>query len=339
MLLGGSLIAGTGPAAAAAPTCQGEERAVELAPGTWDCLDGDGLNNGWVAANFKAWITGQAMVGNTLGTVLDERGKSNTLDWQLQWNRNGKPISGATGWTYKLTSADAGARISLTFTAYSGAIRANAKTTGASAPVKPLTLLNTRRPNLFGSPHQGVKMSVKYAEWSARPASVSYQWKRNGAAIKGATTSSYTLTPADNGRVISVTLTAKRAGYANGTVTLSAGKASQRALRHGHEYKGKPHTMIHDFTKNYPTVNPSPKAGQSVRGFKPLTPPIVEHAPDKVTGQWLLNGKPVAGNRGKFLIFDARKADAGKKLSYRVTLTKKHYKTLVLTSPARTIRK
>lgn len=57
-------------------------------------------------------ISGRPDVGETLKLVV---GKANPADAEIthQWLRNGKPIAGATGTTYKLTSADPGAVISV----------------------------------------------------------------------------------------------------------------------------------------------------------------------------------------------------------------------------------
>lgn len=45
----------------------------------------------------------------------------------------------------------------------------------------------------------------------------SYQWLRNGIAIKGATRSTYRLTTADKGRKVSVKVVAAIAGYLSGS--------------------------------------------------------------------------------------------------------------------------
>ncbi|PYD00219.1 cell wall-binding repeat-containing protein [Microbacterium esteraromaticum] len=54
------------------------------------------------------------------------------------------------------------------------------------------------------------------------PATVSYQWYRNGSAISGATASSYTLAAADGGTKVHVTAVAKKAGYKDAVATSAA---------------------------------------------------------------------------------------------------------------------
>ena len=84
---------------------------------------------------------------------------------------------------------------------------------------------------LHGTPKVGKTMSVSATPWLAGTypttyASMSYQWKRNGSAIKGATKRTYKLVSADRGKKVSVTVTARRYGYTTGSVTTSAKRVS-----------------------------------------------------------------------------------------------------------------
>jgi len=54
---------------------------------------------------------------------------------------------------------------------------------------------------------------------SPQPASLGFQWYRNGTMVSGATASAYSLTNADRGAAIKVSVTAKRSGYVDGTAT------------------------------------------------------------------------------------------------------------------------
>ena len=46
-----------------------------------------------------------------------------------------------------------------------------------------------------------------------------YQWLRDGAAVQGATSSTYRLAPSDQGRRMSVRVTAEKSGHQPGTAT------------------------------------------------------------------------------------------------------------------------
>ncbi|MDQ1059837.1 hypothetical protein QFZ23_003738 [Arthrobacter globiformis] len=50
--------------------------------------------------------------------------------------------------------------------------------------------------------------------WGPAPVTLKYQWYANGAAITGATASTYPLTAADLGRYLTVTVTGSKPGYA-----------------------------------------------------------------------------------------------------------------------------
>lgn len=80
---------------------------------------------------------------------------------------------------------------------------------------------------MHGTRKVGHTMSVGATPWLAGTypttyASMSYQWKRNGKAIKGATHKTYKLTKSDRGKKLSVTVTARRYGYTTGSVTTAA---------------------------------------------------------------------------------------------------------------------
>jgi 5'-nucleotidase len=61
-------------------------------------------------------ITGNAKVGSTL-KVNEGKWSVKNPEFSYQWNRDGVPIDGATGATYKVTAADAGTELTVTVTA------------------------------------------------------------------------------------------------------------------------------------------------------------------------------------------------------------------------------
>ena len=82
-----------------------------------------------------------------------------------------------------------------------------------------------------GTGRVGKTLSVHATPWLAGSypttrAGLSYQWKRDGAAIKGATGTRYKLGKADRGKRITITVTAKRYGYTTGSTTSKAKKIS-----------------------------------------------------------------------------------------------------------------
>lgn len=82
-----------------------------------------------------------------------------------------------------------------------------------------------------GTKKVGSTLKVSATPWLAGSypttrAAMSFQWKRNGAAIAGATSSSYKLTSSDRGKTISVTATARRYGYNTDSTTSTGYKVS-----------------------------------------------------------------------------------------------------------------
>jgi hypothetical protein len=82
-----------------------------------------------------------------------------------------------------------------------------------------------------GTGRVGKTLSVHATPWLAGSypttrAGLSYQWKRDGQAIKGATGTRYKLGKADRGKRITITVTAKRYGYTTGSTTSKSKKIS-----------------------------------------------------------------------------------------------------------------
>lgn len=81
---------------------------------------------------------------------------------------------------------------------------------------------NTVAPAVTGTTTEGQALSTTNGTWSNSPTSYGYQWKRDGSWILGATASTYTLTGADVGALITCTVTAFNAD--------GAGQATSNAV-------------------------------------------------------------------------------------------------------------
>lgn len=82
-----------------------------------------------------------------------------------------------------------------------------AVTGGSTEAAVPASPSNSVQPSISGDPDATLFASP--GTWSGNPSpSFAYQWKRDGVSISGATSSTYTTTPADLNTAITVQVTA-----------------------------------------------------------------------------------------------------------------------------------
>ncbi|MBO1901350.1 hypothetical protein J4H92_05240 [Leucobacter weissii] len=91
-----------------------------------------------------------------------------------------------------------------------------------------LQALPSAVPTISGTARFGAKLTARPGTWKTGT-KLSYQWKRGGADITGATKSSYTLKTADLGKRISVAVTGSLLGHRTTTETSAATKSVARA--------------------------------------------------------------------------------------------------------------
>src|SRR4029077_7601084 len=125
-----------------------------------------------------------------------------TAPLSYQWSRNGTAISGATSATYHTPAtgnADNGAVFSVVVSNAAGSTTSgNATLTVTAAPTAPI--ISTQPTNQSVQSGQSATFSVV----ATGTAPLSYQWRRNGTAIPGATSATYhtpATSNADNGAV------------------------------------------------------------------------------------------------------------------------------------------
>ena len=139
-----------------------------------------------------------------------------------QWKKNGAAISGATSATYATpatTSADNGAQFSVVVTDGTQSVTSsNAALSVTAAAVAPS--ITAQPANATVTAGQAATFSVAASGTSP----LSYQWTKNGTAISGATSRSYTTpatTVADNGSTFAVTVTNSVGSAASNSATLT----------------------------------------------------------------------------------------------------------------------
>jgi len=188
--------------------------------------------NGRAAGNGPAstaapTISGTAQEGQQLSTTNGTWTNSPT-SYTYAWSRcdasggSCAPIPSATAATYTAVTADVGHTLRVTVTAKNTDGSGNA-TSAPSAVVSDKTAPTpTKEPSISGTTAVGSTLTADKGTWSGSPTSVAVAWIRcdeagnSCATIAGATADTYTLTQADAGRTVRLSVTATNA---NGSTT------------------------------------------------------------------------------------------------------------------------
>jgi hypothetical protein len=158
-------------------------------------------------------VTGSTAVGSTL-TANPGTWVPAATTTTYQWLRSGVEIPGATGQTYRLTAADAGAALTVRVTGGRDGYAETTATSAATAAVGLATFDQAPAPRIKGKAKVRAKLKAVVGTWSPTPATTTYQWYRNGKAIKGATGATYKVTRKDSRKRITVVVTQALPGYA-----------------------------------------------------------------------------------------------------------------------------
>ncbi|OLB91499.1 MAG: hypothetical protein AUI15_22825, partial [Actinobacteria bacterium 13_2_20CM_2_66_6] len=163
-------------------------------------------------------ISGTAAVGETLAADQGTWSGAPAPTYSYQWRRcdsggeNCVNIAGATGQSYAVAEADADATIRVSVTAVNDAGSATATSDHTAVVVGQPT--NTSLPIISGTLKEGRTLTSAPGTWSGtQPISYAYQWNSceddgDCGAIPGATSMTYTLTSAEAGLRVSLSVTA-----------------------------------------------------------------------------------------------------------------------------------
>jgi uncharacterized protein YjbI with pentapeptide repeats len=162
-------------------------------------------------------VTGVSQVGQALTSTPGTWDSGVALTYQ--WSRDGLPITGATNPVLSLVANDFGKLITVEITGTKlGYV--TVKRTSTATKIEAGTMAATT-PKITGIAKVGVTLKVIASSW-AKGSKVTYKWLANGAAIKGATSSSLKLTSAMKGKRITVVVTQMAAGYTTISKTSAA---------------------------------------------------------------------------------------------------------------------
>lgn len=163
-------------------------------------------------------ITGSAVAGQVLTAVPGDW--TPTATFSYQWNRDGSPIVGATGVTYRLGSDDFQHTVSVTVTGSQTGFTSASATSAATASVT--TGIMVLAPAVSGTPTAGQSLTAATPGLVPSTATLTYQWLRSGKAIAGATGATYRAVLADVTHGLSVTVSATGVGFVPATKTSPA---------------------------------------------------------------------------------------------------------------------
>ena len=262
-------------------------------------------------------ISGMAQVGETLTadtSGIDDEDGLNQVVFSYQWIRNDgnadEDIAGATGSGYTLTEDDVGQAITVTvsFTDDRGHEESLPSAATDAVAAKPNTQA-TGQPTITGAVRVGETLTVDTAGIvdadGLTKVVFSYQWLADDAAIAGATGSGYTLTQAEQGKTITVTVSFT--DDANNEESLPSAATDAVAA--------KPNTSA----TGVPTITGTAQVGQTltadtsgIADADGLTNPNFSY-------QWLADDVEMAGASGSG--YTLTKADVGKTLTVRVSFT------------------
>ena len=188
------------------------------------------------AANTAPTATGVSITGTTeVGFTLTGNYTYNDADGDTEsgttfrWLRNGSAIGGATSQTYALVVADQGTniRFEVTPAAASGVSPGSAVQSAAVGPIAPANTAPTATGvSISGTTEVGFTLTGNYTYNDAdgdTESGTAFRWLRNGSAIGGATSQTYTLVAADQGTNIRFEVTpAAASGVSPGSAVQSA---------------------------------------------------------------------------------------------------------------------
>ena len=213
---------------------------------------------------ISAQPASQAVAVGKTATFSVTAAGAGTLTYQ--WNSNGAAVSGATSASYTTptaTSANNGEQFTVTITNVGGSVTSSAATLTVNAAPS----ITSQPANQTVSAGQSAAFSVA----ATGTPTLTYQWSKNGAAISGATSPSYT-TPAtastDSGSQFSVTVTNSFGSVTSGAATLTVNAA--------------------------PTIATQPES-QAVTVGQTATFSVTATGTGTLTYQWKKNGTAVSG--------------------------------------------
>ncbi|WP_228942287.1 CHAP domain-containing protein [Nocardioides sp. Leaf374] len=168
-----------------------------------------------------------------------------------------------------------------------------------------------------GAARVGERLTARTGTWKPA-ASVAVQWLRDGKAIAGATSRTFTPTPAVLGHRLSVRVTAKKRGYKTGVVRSGSTMKVRRGIL---------------ANPSAPDLSGTPRVGETLAAVRGSFSP----RPDATTVQWYADGKPLAdATTGRL---ELRPGLVGRTVTAKVRAVREGYRPLVVAADPTTVQR
>ncbi len=224
-----------------------------------------------IPANLMApTISGVPQKGVALTGTLGTWSHSPT-SFGYKWANAKGPIPGATQLTYVPTSADVGFVLQFFVVAInSGGSSAVATSVPTAAVIDIIDIIptNSAVPTISGTAMAGQTLTATTGTWTQNPTSFTYQWKRAGGAITGATASTYVPVMGDIGNTLTVSVVAKNSGRSSAPATSAATATVIPATAAPAAFPGQPGNLVgHTAAPGYPgSLTPMSYTGPFTNG-------------------------------------------------------------------------
>ena len=235
-----------------------------------------------------------------------------------QWFRNGEPISGsATSSSYRLIEADRGSVITVEARAAARNYIPKIVFSSAIQPLAGTPMSSTPTPAISGIAVVGSLLSAIPGDWESvaggPPVNLKVRWFSGGTLVSSGS-DTYTVTPNDAGKRITLSVTGSSESFH--TVTRTS----------------DPTSAVTGTFASTPTPTIS---GRAVLG-KTLTAAAGPWTPSaKLKYQWLRNGSPI--NRATSSTYKLQASDLGRQISVIVSASRTGYSTTTIASDRTTV--
>ncbi|WP_442852620.1 hypothetical protein [Arthrobacter sp. 131MFCol6.1] len=253
-------------------------------------------------------ISGAPTVGRTLSATTGTWTAGSTFAYL--WLADGIAVSGATGSTLVLAPDHVGKTMTVQITGSKPGYTILSKKSAATAAVTAGPFSAAPTPKITGTAMVGSILTASPGTWSPTPATLQYQWYRDGVPIAGATTATRTLTATDAGAPLTVKVTGTKPGYTTTAMTSTPTAAVAKA----------------SLGTATPTITGTARVGSTLTANAGSWTP----APGALTYQWYRSGMPVTGATAATRMLTAD--DAGSPLTVQVTGSRPGYTTAVVSS-------